>query len=337
MPRATLPSQFKNIRSMEVLLTQTTEEEIWEVLKSKYDNFMKKKDTYVTNASNTYHTLIDGNPYANKSKISERPLYENPCTWITEENTVEYFGFFELDYDLQLYKRLGEAKDNLLDMLWELERFRLIMTGFQNDIKTLEENYFRIENEKHKQRKRELLEKERAENPHKFHKSIQYWEELFASDSFAKVWHDGQNLVDYEVSKACEKCIERHNEEVQSPVQEIIEIKKQIVELKEHIKFVSQTYECKDCKYTTSSKELWTYHITSTDHKRILKLKDWVCDTCKVQSRTQIEWDNHIQTKKHLNKCEVTDFVCEKCDYKTKLKHHWTQHCETKKHQELNS
>jgi len=331
MPRSSLPSALKNIKSCEVLLTQTTEEDLWTMLLSKYKVFETLKDSYVTCASNQFGELLDGNPYDHVTKIEERL---NTPTWVQENNCDQYFSFSILLRDLILCAKNLEwdQKPEFLDMQYELEKFNTMMASYQKDIEGLENIYYTKWVTKRKEERQEKERIDRLNNPHKYHQSIHSWEELFASKDFIPEAYRKDSLERYEISKNCSQCqeIEAKRTQIDKLEDDIAEIKKVVHTINKP--YIAEKFECKDCEFETHVKSLHYSHMHSTEHRKILKLKEWFCEKCNSQSRTQTEWDNHIQTNKHLNKSDSNEYVCEKCEYKTKLKHLYDQHCNTKKH-----
>ena len=342
MPRSTLPSALKKLETIDILLTQTTEEDVWGSLKMRYDIFMSRKEHFAKKISTYVGIFLDSNVYASVdlNKPIERSYRDNIFAF-TEQEQTEYQQMFSLKHDFELCKRVldwNETKPEFEEMLWELQKFQLYASTSMSDVEALEDSAYRTICTKKKTIAMEKLNAEKVTNPHKFHTSINDWNILFKENSDAWTWHGGSEQTKYNESLQCLKCQEIEAKRVQFDkiVEDIQEIKQDIKDaLQEHKEATAIVeYTCEDCDFKTHVKYLHTGHMHSTEHKRIQKLKEWFCEKCNSQSRTQVEWDNHIQTNKHLNKNDSTDHVCEKCNYSTKLKHLFTQHCATKKHLE---
>ena len=297
MPRASLPSGLKNIKSFEVLLTQTTVEDVWNTLLGKFKQYEKKFDSFMMKASNQFGELLDHNPYEDVSRIERNLEY----SWLDENNASDFFAIGVLYRDFMLCDKLlmwNENKPDFNDVIYQLERFNSYMATTQKDIELLEQTYYAKVINKRKKERDDKEAAERINNPHKFHKSIHFYDIQFALNPDSKLWRDGVELERYNMVKACSKCQEA-----------------------ERIRIENETPDTEtDSEPETKSKP---------------KEKVWFCKDCNSHSRTQLEWDNHLQTNKHLRKTEGnTNFVCEPCGYKTLLKHHWEQHCETQKHKD---
>lgn len=334
MPRVTLPSSLKNLKTYEVLLTQTTEADLRSHFNGLFALFEAGKDKYMKRISDVVGMFLDENPYANRDWKKHTPTrhYKESFAWFgeNEDEMTEYFSFSNLFADLNRIAKHYEWEE-LDDMKYEMEKFNTHISGGQADLFQLESCRFLQAKKKFEEENKEWIEeqadmkKHKSEHPTGY--TLRFQEEegnpIYLSCKYCKANYDKEIEM-----------LRKHREyvKVTEPVA-AVEVPVAPVEVKPYIKPVEQV--CEDCGFKSHHKSVFDYHKQEPEHKKVIQLKGWYCPCCEVQSRTEMEYKNHIQTKKHTKKANgETEYYCEKCDYKTLLKHLYDQHCEGKKHKE---
>lgn len=330
MPRVTLPSSLKNLKTYEVLLTQTTEADLRSHFKGLFALFEAGKDKYTKRISDVVGMFLDENPYANKDWKKRSPTrhYKESFAWFGENDAEmqEYFSFSNLFSDLNTIVRHYEWEE-LDDMKFELEKFSTHISSGQNDLLQLESCRFLQAKKQFEEENKEWIEeqaeikKHKSDHPtgHTLRVQEEEGKPIDLSCKYCK--------MDYDKEVTAVKRFRELNPSLCSIEPEIIITPPRPIQLVEQV--------CEDCGFKSHYKSVFEYHKQEPEHKKIIQLKAWYCKYCEVQSRTEIEHKNHMQTKKHSKKVGgETEYYCEKCDYKTLLKHLYDQHCEGKKHNE---
>jgi hypothetical protein len=337
MPRVSLPSTLKSLKTYEVLVTQTNESELRLHFESLYAIFELKKDKYMNRIRDAVGLFLDENPYAGKDWKKHQPTrhYKEIFTWFGEdENELqEYHSFSQFYSDVILMHKHFEW-DCLEEMKYDLERFKIYMTTGQEDLAKLESMRFNQAKQKFEEENSEWIKEQSEIRTHKNNHLSAYQLRIKKEE--------GENIDEYLNCKFCKSEYEREVETIKR-MREYENSKKEsdpnpdpnceVVEVVQYVKPPVKT--CEDCGFKSSYNSTFEAHKNEAYHKRVVQLKEWYCKDCEVQSRTEIEYKNHIQTKKHEKKINgITEFFCEKCNYKTLLKHLFDQHIATKKHLE---
>jgi hypothetical protein len=343
MPRVSLPSSIKNLKTFEVLLTQTTEAHLRSHCETFFANFEATREKYMSRISDAVGIFLDGNPYTEKDWKKREPTrhYKDLITWFGEDeaDVQEYLSFQFFLSDLNLLSKNFQWEE-LEDMKYEVERFMTHMYSGQKDLAQLEEMRFTQAKKQFQEENKEWIEEQKMIKIHKSSHHTGYRLRIKQEE--------GENIDQH---LACIYCKDDYDKEMAS-VQRTRDYEARQRELHpEHyiIKNLTKTIDqqvpyvrppeqsCEDCGFKTYYTSAFEAHKQESQHKRALQLKEWYCKDCDSQSRTKIEYDNHIQTSKHkkrVGELETVEYVCEKCNYKTLLKHLYDQHCTTKKHLE---
>ena len=342
MPRVSLPSSLKKLKTYEVMLTQTTEADLRSHCQSFFANFEAKQHKYMSRISNAVGMFLDGNPYEDRDWKKHTPIrhYKDLLTWFgdDEEEMQEYIAFLMFLSDVNIFAKHFQWEE-LDDVKFEVETFMTYMSSGQEDLRKLEEHRFAQAKKKFEEDNKEWIEDQRLL---KVHKSSHH------SGHFLRVKaEDGENIdehlacvhckLDYEYEVERTKSIREYEARQRELHPEFYETE---IKPKQETVFVpcvaSVEQTCEDCGYKTKFPAAFNVHKHQPDHKRAVQLKEWFCKTCEVQSRTELEYKNHILTKKHEKRVNgETEYSCEKCNYTTLLKHLYEQHCSTIKHKEM--
>ena len=338
MPRVSLPSTLKNLKTYDVLLTQTTEDDLRSYFKGTFELFEIGKDKYIKRISDVVGMFLDTNPYAERDWKKHVPTrhYKETFAWFgdNESEIQEYFNFSSLLSDLNVIIRHYEWEE-LDDMKFEVQKFTDHILTAQKDILQLESCRFLQAKKSFEEENKEWIEEQADIKKHNQNHSSGYILRIKEEDGEVIDLSCKYCKLDYDKEM---ESIRKHKEYLLSiaekePKQELIKIEPVVIETKPFIKPAEQI--CEDCGFKSYYKSAFEYHKQESEHKRAIQLKSWYCTCCEVQSRTEIEYKNHILTKKHENKLNgETEYYCEKCDYKTLLKHLFNQHNDGKKHKE---
>ena len=346
MPRVSLPSSIKNLKTFEVMLTQTTEDHLRSHCETFFANFEAKKDKYTSRISDAVGIFIDGNPYTDKDWKKREPTrhYKDLVTWFGEDeaDVQEYLSFQFFLSDLNLLAK-NFKWDELEDMKFEVERFMTHMYSGQKDLAQWEEMRFTQAKKKFQEDNKEWIEEQELIKKHKSsHHTGHYWR---------ITQEEGGNMEDCLACIHCKLDFEQEVERVKQ-VREYEakqrELHPEFYKIKEinkvpdvpHVPYVNPVEQiCDDCGYKTNNRAAFEMHKHQPDHKRAVQLNSWHCEDCHVQCQSKIKYEEHLESKKHqknvsINWIAKNEFKCEKCDYETKFKHHYDQHCTTKKHLE---
>lgn len=332
MPRSSLPSHLKNLRIMEVLLTQTTEDEIRSQYKSAYLAFEANHEKYMKRISDVVGELLDGNPYSEKDWKKRPPTrhYKETFAWFgdNEDEMQEFARFSNLNHDLRVIIKTYEWPE-LEEMKYEVDKFYAFIYSSEKDITNLESIRFFQAKKKFEEENKEWIEEQEAIKVHKLRHHSAFTLRKMIED-------EGANIDKHLECKYCKAEYEKEVESIRrlreyeaSVYPTLINVVEEVPksERKPYIKPTEQI--CEDCEFKSCYKSIFDDHFDKQQHK----LAIWFCKACQVQSRTELEYKNHIQTKKHEKKVSgETEYFCEKCNYKTLIKQRFDQHLESKKH-----
>ena len=370
MPRPSLPPALKVLKTFAVVLTKTTQEEIWEHFVDAF-SWYRKRAHYLIEKIEAIGEEIDAkNPF---EKCSWRPtgsLSSFPSRKYDSENSYEIFDeaeaerynyLFKIRSDLDRCGRiLGWADDEEYkqqfaeftaiadDVCFNLEHKIHCLAVTENDAYLLAKHRWANSH------KNELEDAELAER-HKSHKTKKEWIELFHSDPVAARWC---NSVPPNDEDTCKYCIadkerrqiddriaisryQREQKEAEEDAQRRKEEEYQLLQIENERKLMESEavkHTCKTCDYTTSSSSKFDVHLASKEHTARLRSKALYCKPCETQSRSQLEHENHCNSAKHKKKIgeivEPSEYRCDACEYTTPSKHLYKQHSDSKKHKE---
>jgi hypothetical protein len=359
MPRASLPSKLKNFRSFEVLITQTTEDEIMAFFMEAMRDFEDKSKYYTDRIHAFLEENMKHNPYLDQDfdfHVDNISMYD----WVDEK----FLGFnsklniIRRDLELCVDHLWNEEEDedkcrDCMDWINDIDRFTGIIKSNQDEFKLIDKvnykNAYSTWRTKHAKR----LESRSLANDHKFHHIVicykdphiegvhyylkdgvkQYFNNTCKICLQQKEWYYSQ--VEYESMSHQEYLIQKKKYEEEQ------EAKRKEEEAKEAERIAElPVLTCECCGYSTKNQINFDTHLESKEHLHKEKVKKMYCATCGFQARTDIEYQFHINTNKHkklTGQLEETkqEYHCEACNYTCVLKQHWNQHCASKKHNEL--
>ena len=343
MPRKSLPPGTKMMKGFNVVLTETTEEELRDYIRATALKFEKCFDAINEKQNKFLDLVIDENPYAGMNW--RKPIKH--LDWMDWMGTDEkYIAFIKVIMDFKhdfslcvdvfnweepdiqfMIEKYGNINDKEKEFtIWERLRAKQSRTEWElKDAEWIAENNLKQEHLNHKTRSEWEIEFKKIE------------EEMGLA--FLKRWFPtGIPNTD----ETCKFCIAKHNfykkGELVSKQHELEQLRldEDWQREKRLIKEEQDKLKCECCNFSTFNSEVYDMHMESKEHLKRDLLKRTYCKVCEIQCRTETDFEIHIQTKKHKYATgeleKQTEFYCEKCNYKTNLKQHFEKHCTTKSH-----
>ena len=346
MPRKSLPAALKMMKGFNVVLSETTEEEIQDYIRATTIKFEKCFDAINEKQNRFLDLVIDHNPYEGMSW--RKPVkHLEFIEWMGKEED-KYFAFMKVimdfKHDFSLCVEVLELDEP--DIQFMIEKY--------GNINDKEKEFTIYEKMRAKQshsaweiKDAEWIVEHKLKQEHLNHKTRKEWEIEFKKIeeemglAFLNRWFpDGIPNTD----ETCMFCIAKHNfykksEQVSKEHEEEQERKnEEWAKQKETEKQERDKLKCECCNFSTFNSEVYDIHMESKEHQKQELISSLYCKTCKVQSRTKMEHQYHISTNKHKYATgeleKQTEFRCEKCNYTTQLKQSFDKHCLTKSHLE---
>lgn len=336
------------MNTIEVCITKTTEEAIWNHLQNVIVGLEDTIDIYHKRLEELINLYFHSNPY-DKYTIQDwrddRPrlkYYQDKTLWLTdmgEEYAKGYSRMWDIIGDVRLCSRaFPEWEERLSDVMEVVEYVR-----FDTDELFMWERIkYNQSKKKFEEQDAEFLEERRLLRNHreghltreKF-LTDEFWRVIAYNNKEPEYWTTCKWCIQHEKMlqdiKDCEKEQERI---IQEEIRKYEEKKRQ--EQAERIASI-EYHTCEVCDYKTSNIDSYEKHIESKEHKVKQNHKDWFCECCNIQSRSKNEHEFHLKTTKHQQNAgllgeEMKVFRCECCEYETSRKDHYKIHMVSKKH-----
>ena len=359
MPRPTLPDCYSRVRTMNVLLTKHTAEEVWNHLVSGFDVFEEKADGYINKLEDTIAKFKETRPY---DKIDWRRHYHSGSATKHRISTYSWNEYEDEDYDrLWDYGRDLHALKEEFGKKEEYERFCRIAKNFQDTMRPLIKEYERIEKqewemsyENWKIYDAEWIKHQEFVKSHRHHKSVE--EQTKSRDAYIKQYPAEREMllggrweiVDYTLTcSLCKDAVEENKrrdqvckereEALAKANQEYREQKE--AERREQEEEKRRAYAelpvlvCDACKYSTKSEGAYEQHNESKEHKQKVRDQSLYCEKCDHRSRYRAEHEFHLHSKAHIEGVkEKIVLYCEKCDHHSPCRAYHEAHLHSKKH-----
>lgn len=360
MPRPTLPKCVERLTTMNVMITQHTESDLWShmcrmntLLEEKGDWFWEEWDNFVNDMfrSNRYakYTVNDWRFHRVK-RVKAEDWRED---W-NDETSDEYMILMSITHDLERCNKAFDwrnTKEGFGDM--ESEAYKFNQHFKYDEFSMYESMKFRDAERKYKTDDAEYI-KERSEFRH--HEDGHISGDLPTQKISAQSYETDAKYRSHidEAKKTCKYCIalaqakkEREEaeelylmktkEEDERWQKEQAEKRK---ELEIQMRRPSRMHSCDDCDYHTTSMGSYSDHMESREHKAVENRKKWYCKDCGIQSRSTQEHEFHVRSKKHLKAVgeleeeekETQVFECKACKYSTPYKQVYQTHMKSAKH-----
>jgi len=344
MPRKSLPPKVKSLQGYEVILTQTTEEEIKNHIYSTAKKFEEYFDEINLKQNRMLNKVIDENPYAGMS--FRKPIIHLEFDDWMGSNKEKYFEMmkliFQFSHDFAVCMQVFEWEEPELEFM--IEKY--------GHIGEKEKDFIMFEKMRVKQAREEWeikdavwIQENKLKDEHKSHKSKSEWEIEFKKITaemgidFLNRWFPNGIPNDEETCIHCIKEAKRKKEaEEHGKKMELEQLKYDEEWQKQKASFaqIKEKLTCECCNFSTFSEQAYELHMESKEHEKTELFSSLFCKDCDIQCRNKNEFMFHITTNKHkINSGKIvkqTEFHCEKCDYKTNLKQNFDKHCLTKSH-----
>jgi len=358
MPRPSLPPSLKNLSTYSVVLTQTTEEDLWKHFVNSLPDYEGKMDAYYSRICDVVDNIHHNNPYENSKwrRGYVEKKYQTFTDWFgtNEDDMRQYLDLrafkheFKRCVDVFEWDKDEEKRKVLNQMLYDYTRPIDRINDMESSMKETDNFKYIQSKTKWQNEDKAWIEESKKKQDHLTHRPREYYIELFAKDPLAVKYY--KNTIPNN-EETCEYCItqKRIKQEVEEKERREEEEKKQreLEEQEEKSRREQErieelrnrpviTYTCEDCNYTSKNKYTYNDHLESKEHRHIVKQKQTFCVVCNTQCRSPFEYANHIKSAKHLkneNGENKAEYTCEPCGYTTKLKQHYDIHCVSKKHQ----
>jgi hypothetical protein len=365
MPRPVIPAECKKMRTLEVNITKTTQEDIMEHMEEQFNKFCAEASE-IKQKQTEFLDYIYDNAYKGFSWRTKKPKHYEWEEWMGDK--VSHYNsmimkHFDYKYDLKLCLEAFNTDpefDIEMDALYfEVHNKNVYDLDVPFYFKMIEAERYKESEEAWKIKDADWIRTEAEKSIHKAkHHSLEqitanyeedkkYWE---SDDIFQR--RDPNYLTEkYPTLRStrdsgCKYCVKEIEDEKQRAIREI-ENEKQFeeserkwkeqkeLERKEALKSRNM-YRCPECDFETYDEYAFEKHEETKSHKKLTELRKYFCQDCEVQCRNQMEYNIHTQTKKHKIKIgeieKQTEFKCEPCDYITQLKQNYDKHILTKGH-----
>jgi len=333
MPRPSLPEEFKFVRSMEVLLTKHTLDDVWFHFSNVFDTYDEKARYFTDKLNNQIVLFLEKKPYnnidwkRNHKTGHARHIRINTTMWngYDEEECDKYNKLWQVGRDLRLLKNFYDKKD-------EYERYTNVYTYFCDTMRSLQDEYKKIEQREWdcsyaqwKVDDAEWIEKYEAYKQHKsFHKTVEEQERRMREATCPidrEAIKSGRWVsVNYELEHNCIHCKEeridkerrdkaladqeiemaRKNEEWRQKQEALCQAE---LDARNKERENAPAYTCKECEFATKHSYIYDTHIDSKEHKARVRAKSLYCAVCDHMARHPAEFEAHLHSKKHKKMC----------------------------------
>jgi len=355
MPRATLPHILAKMRTMEVLLTKTTKEEVFSHIEDKVEEFETIVDYFKIKLSKLVDYYMNTNVFEKYSiqdwrnhKV-ELKYRKDKSKWITdggEKDQEQYILMLNIINDINIcisaYPEWEQELPNIMFLI-ESSKFDIDeLLGYE----TLNYNESK---EKYEEADKDYIAEKDLKFLHIRHKPKAYWVEKFNNDPDCVKFYKGIIPDNEDTCKYCiqDKAIREQKEQHLKEYEEAQKFKNEeymkemlLRQAEERKKWIETRKElvCGICEFKTFSMSQYETHINSREHTALANRKKWYCDCCETQSRSETEHQFHLGTTKHKNRIigkdenYVETFKCECCNYETTRKDVFKKHTLSKQH-----
>lgn len=354
MPRPTLPTHFKDMRTYSVQLTKTTEEDLKEHMKSSCERYEMVVREEIDEQNRILRILTDTNPYSNSKWRKGRPerIYERGYDRrsVREEDLPQREWVVYLAREFGWCMREFKWEDEwAIDFAYTIERLNSMRTGNVEEIKTLDHVLYHRAEREWKQADAEWIMYDEKRKAHQSHRPKSYYIHLFTIDKDAEAFYKGTVPDDEDTCELCiaekkhreereevQRAYERQQKEEERAYEEERQAERRVCRVNSQPHTLSE-HTCELCTYTTTSEKLFDIHLTTKAHQQKERQEELYCTACSCQCRTKLEYDHHLGTTKHkknagLVPTEPMTYSCEACAYSTQFKHHYDNHTKSKKH-----
>lgn len=360
MPRPTLPKCVERLTTMNVMITQHTESDLWSHMVRMNNLLEEKGDWFWEEWNNFVNDMFRSNRYMNYSvndwrchRVKRVKVEDWRDDW-NDSTMEEYMNLMGITNDLDRCNKgfkWSETKDEFGDMQSKADKFYHHFN--QDEFSMYESMKYREAERKYKTDDAEYIKERNAFRTHEDnHISGDLPTQKISAQSYetdAKY----RNHID-EAKKVCKYCIDLARMKKEREEAEELYLMKmnekneawQKQQAEKHkqeeaqMRRPSRMHSCDDCDYHTTSLGSYEDHMESREHKAVENRKKWYCKDCGIQSRSTQEYEFHVRSKKHLKAVGELDeeeketqvFECKACKYSTPYKQVYQTHMKSAKH-----
>lgn len=287
MPRATLPHVLSNTRTFSVLITQHTEDEVYEKAIKTFSSVSASFEKLHTDLCKYIRSWTEENPYMNFDwkKYYPRPpnrlntpmaYYRNP-----EEDMRHVEKVYGYVRDLQacdLAFKWSETRTEFGSILYDADKMSITLKADIDEAKDVEAIAYRLAKAKFEKEEASFIAEWKAKDIHNstHHPLSWYIEKAEQDDGFKQFYLARGGFPDH-VKQGCPYCIPE-----------------------------KKTYICSACCLETTCKTNYEEHLETIKHKKktgqIPDKEMFVCSACNYETAVKQNWEKHCATSKHLKK-----------------------------------
>ena len=365
MPRPTLDKWTYKLKTMDVCITQHTEDdiyihmvkmhdhiqELYEKYKAKYDKIMNEELGIDNNCYRNYNWRL-GEPSRFWKKNADYWYLIDVPEQDRERIQAEWFQIYQIWADFVICDRkegheVFSEKEDWNDMVYNAGKIHAFMKDTYDTIALYEDMAYQDAKREWKQKDKDWIQEQEAKKDHKKHPVIQlpstlfldikpepYPEQPLRQDCIYCKRHWEEMKPRYET--AVQLWNEHKQEQIEWEMKNKLEEEKRRKEREERAKeyelrlasLPPVNLHCEHCDFTAEDDDELDNHNESDEHKEKLRF----CKYCKVQCPSEYAYKNHLETTKHKKNAGLIDnkpkvYKCSKCEYETITKANFERHC----------
>jgi hypothetical protein len=372
MPRPSLPSNLKGLQTIDVLLTQTTEEQLWahfKILFAKYETSMEVWEEKIERMYRKFNP--DRNPYNDHNWRSGHPTrhYKNPTL-----GTV--VGFDEADSDLYwtLFNFVGdfykvnkalkwnedaEYSEEYGKMSGTIEYLRMRTSGGLSTLAEYEDQCFYLAKKRWEELDADWIADQKlkkahyGDNSYNGHHPFDYVE--FEKKRLTDLLSSKSSTIEYLKRKKQWNADEDENVQIGPKLSISIEDSQKLLDSFALGNVPGYTLTCKYCiKSIQESKEAderrrleeEAYEIErqheldeqkleaekEKERRKALPVVHYNCELCKYHTTSLGYYQYHTESKDHLRREKMGELFCKVCEVPSRTQAEYDNHCNTTKH-----
>jgi len=360
MPRPSLPSELKHLNTIDVLLTQTKEEQLWAHFQNLYKLIEPKMEEWVETVREVKKRFDDpqsNNPFSHRTRNWRRAVKPS-----LRYKDCYLSSIYDSEDELELSNK---ATNLILDLRkcnkvlkWDADEefqseFGSILSTLEfhhqnlnNSLKELaeSENFCRnIAEAEWKREDADWIAERKLEEAHKGHCPLNYVEDTTKKLAYVK---SAKDQMVYRLQK--------DGKEI-TTIREDYEIAQHTRNLEFYASGGIPNEDCKLCVKARKDEEEWKERrrireeeeeqerLRREDERReaerleqerlkALPITHYHCEICDYHTTSRGNYDYHTESKEHLHKEKMTQIFCKQCGIQSRTTAEFDFHCSTIKH-----
>jgi hypothetical protein len=365
MPRHTLDKWTYKLKTMDVCITQHTEDDVYDHMikmssrmQELFEKYDTKYNTILTELNSDENNIYYHKNYNWRLGSPSRFWLKNADKWylidVSENDKEDVLNEFLLMYQIwadfmicdKYIHEWNEEKPEWSNMVYDITKMQNIMKNSFDTIKIYEQNSFTENKTKWMMIDKDWIDENDRKKDHKHHLRIElpsptnietqpesYPTEPLRDDCIYCRQHWEETKPRYELAVQIWLKNKKENEEWKHQA-ELEDVKmrkaneqkvKQYQEWKEKQEPID--LYCHDCEYEAKNESDLKRHTLSEEHTE----KSRYCSCCDLQCRSEYDFKNHNSSSKHKKKAGLIDttpitYKCNQCDYTSKVKCNYERH-----------